>query len=105
MDSFTAPTKECLYVEGDLLSTTVPARREEWQQRLRKALPGTVIIADLSEVRVVDSTGLNLLVELYQECVQRRCVFAVRGVSPALQRLFGLCRLDRVFASVEAIPA
>ncbi|MBD3243913.1 MAG: STAS domain-containing protein [Chitinivibrionales bacterium] len=57
------------------------------------------LIMDLSEVRVVDSMSLGLLVGLYLRCQELDVQFHFVGVSPEVRKLFEATNLDKVFTA------
>lgn len=67
--------------------------REELSEKPRK------LIMDLSEVEIVDSMSLGLLVGLYLRCQELGIQFVFVGVSPDVRRLFETTNLDKVFTA------
>ncbi|MCX6937040.1 MAG: STAS domain-containing protein [Verrucomicrobia bacterium] len=87
---------------GDLLSTNVTALRTELLAHLDKEAAATTVIADLSNAKVVDSQGLNLLIALLRETERRKLKFRVENPHPEIRRMFTLLNLNTRFALVPA---
>jgi anti-anti-sigma factor len=85
---------------GDLLSTNVAALRTELLSHLDKEATATTIIADLSNAKVVDSQGLNLLIALLRESERRKLTFRVENPHPEIRRMFTLLNLNLRFGLV-----
>lgn len=63
------------------------------------------IIVDLEGVSYIDSTGLNVLMRLHEQCAQRETNMAVVFTSANLRRIFSVLRLEevlRIFPTVGA---
>lgn len=55
------------------------------------------LIADLSEVRFIDSSGLGAFLSGYKNASLRHNSLALAGLQPRVQSMFELTRLHRVF--------
>lgn len=86
-----------LILEEDLLSTTVKPLLSEAQEVIEDAGDVETVVVDLSEVKTIDSQGLNLIVGIYQECRSRDWKFAITGASQAVKRLFQFVKLSERF--------
>lgn len=63
------------------------------------------VIVDFGGVSYIDSTGLNTLVRLHEQCAQRKTGMAVVVTSRTLRRIFsvlGLQDVFRIFPTVDA---
>jgi anti-sigma B factor antagonist len=56
------------------------------------------IVLDLTNVGIVDSCGLSLLISVKKAVDAHNVRFALCGVSPVIQRLFEITKLDQAFA-------
>lgn len=54
-------------------------------------------IFDFSICEFIDSTGLGALVSIYKKCVEKNGSVKLNCLKPAVQKLFNLTRLDKVF--------
>ena len=85
-----------LTIEGVLDALTVPEIRptiEALVQEKRMA-----IVVDLSSLRLIDSSGVGVVVSLFKRCRAFGGVVRVAGVRNQPLAIFKLLRLDRVFA-------
>lgn len=71
-----------------------PAAREQILTLLGN---GHNVVADLSQVAYIDSSGVASLVEGYQLARRKRLNFTLAGVSEATMQVLRLARLDKVF--------
>ncbi len=56
----------------------------------------TQLFVDLGEVRYIDSTGLGSLMQLYREAKSRGGKSWFYGLTPPVQEIFSLTRLDKI---------
>ena len=88
-----------LAIPSDLRSTNVEAISREIQQILEAhqglAEPWTALHMDLTEAKMIDSAGLNLIVSLIRLSTQRRARVKVTVSNPHVHRTFTFTRLDR----------
>ena len=56
------------------------------------------IVMDLTNVDVMDSCGLSVLIGLKKLTEEGQASFSVCGLAPMVRRLFKLTKLERVFA-------
>jgi anti-anti-sigma factor len=83
--------------DGDLLSTNVDSLRREIIAVIGSH-PGTkAIAADLSNCRLVDSKGVNLLIALFRESQNRGWAFSAVNPTPDVRRLLALLNLTERF--------
>jgi anti-anti-sigma factor len=92
-------TKDILTLrfEEDLISTTVKRLGVEWNALVSAVGANQLIVADLSEVEMIDSQGLNFLISLYKDITERCGLFKVTGASPTNQRLLEFVNLTDRF--------
>lgn len=81
--------------KDDLTAATVEAARAELMETIRRS-SGTLRI-DLSNVRMVDSKGIGLLIATYNSLQAEARNLEVTGASDEIRSLFKLMRLDRHF--------
>ncbi len=60
------------------------------------AVPGTDVVVDASQVRVVDSVGLGLLLTAHRNCHRTGGRLVLTDPPPGLLRLLAVTRLHRV---------
>ncbi len=80
----------------------------EYSPTARKVLLDAVrqdrdVLVDLSGVSYIDSSGVANLVEAFQISREKGTGFALVSVSAEALRVFGLARLDEVFAIHESL--
>ena len=63
----------------------------------RLAAGAKTIVLDLTEVGLVDSCGLSLLISVKKVVDAESARFALCGLTPVIQRLFEITKLDRAF--------
>jgi anti-anti-sigma factor len=63
----------------------------------RVAAGAKAIVLDLTDVGLVDSCGLSLLISLKKAVDAENVRFALCGLTPVIQRLFEITKLDRAF--------
>lgn len=98
--------RERYHLAGDILSANSESLREHltrWLAHLGEAPLGTVEL-HLSDARMVDSVGLNLLIWLLKQLRARGGKLCLMTSDPNLLRIFQFTRLDR-YADVVQTPA
>ena len=86
-----------VFVEEDLLSTSVDRLLAEWKNLVEGAENTSAVQVDISKVNIIDSRGLNLLIGFYKECTKRQWPFKVVGSSKDIKRIFSLLKLSERF--------
>lgn len=86
----------------DRLDALVAVQFKDRFRDLTNGNPSGVIL-DMSAVQFMDSSGLGALVAVYKMSGRDK-VFALAGLSPAVDRVLKLTRMDSVF-SIYATPA
>jgi anti-anti-sigma factor len=83
-----------MQVSGRVDTTTV----SELRDRLHSAVDGGVgvIIVDLSEVELIDATGLAMLVGTHRRAMRAGRELVLRGTPARITRLLAATGLDRV---------
>ncbi len=86
-----------LRVEGVLDALTAPEIRPVVETLVseRRAL----IVVDLSSLRLIDSSGVGVIVSLSKRCKPFGGIVRVTGLKDQPLAIFKLLRLDRVFAA------
>lgn len=72
-------------------------------QAVTQAQPGRRVVLDLAEVGFIDSSGLGAVVAVYK-LLQPDRVLELARLGPAVERVFRLTRMDRVFALHGDLP-
>jgi anti-sigma B factor antagonist len=86
-----------LRISGELDALTAP--------EVRSTMDGIVadrpreVVIDLSELRLIDSSGVGALVSLYKRARAQGTAVRVVGVNDQPAAIFRLLRLDTVFAA------
>lgn len=88
------------FVEN-IISTNVEESTGVYKTAIAGSPDTTEVIADLSDIKMIDSQGLNLLIGIYQECQKRNCSFVVTNPSDSIKKLFSFVKLNEKFG----IPA
>lgn len=87
----------CLVIpRGPVYADTVDPLRDALAELLEAEKPR--IILDLSEVRVCDSSGLNLLVNTHHAAAARGGSLRLTGTQPMVRRVMDITNLSRMFA-------
>jgi anti-anti-sigma factor len=83
-----------MQVTGRVDTTTV----SELRDRLHSAVDGGVgvFVLDLSEVELIDATGLAMLVGTHRRALRAGRELVLRGTPPRIERLLAATGLDRV---------
>lgn len=63
------------------------------------------IIVDLTGVSNIDSTGLNVLIRMHEQCALRKVNMAVVYTSQTLRRIFSVLSLENVFRIFPTVDA
>jgi anti-sigma B factor antagonist len=84
-----------LAIEGVLDALTVPEIRPTIDALVEQKRMSVVV--DLTSLRVIDSSGVGVIVSLYKRCKAFGGVVRVAGVQAQPLAIFKLLRLDRVF--------
>jgi anti-sigma B factor antagonist len=88
-----------LSIEGELDAVTVSDLRVEIEKLLMRQI-GRVEV-DLSQLRMLDSSGVGALVSLYKQVRARGGEVVVLGLRDQPLAIFRLLRLDRVMVGAE----
>ncbi len=82
--------------EGDLTAASVPAMRTNLKNMIAEGVRDLVV--DLSNTRVIDSSGIGLLVATHNSLLRLNGKLTVKNVSKDLLDLFKAFRLDKHFS-------
>lgn len=85
-----------LHVEGVLDAVTAPDIRPTIEALVGERRMS--ILVDVSSLRLVDSSGVGVIVSLFKRCKEFGGVVRVSGLRDQPLAIFKLLRLDRVFA-------
>jgi anti-sigma B factor antagonist len=87
-------TTKIVDVEGDVDLGTSPAFRHT----LFDALPNAATVAlNLAAIRYIDSSGIATLIEVLKHSQKLNMQFVLFGLSPAVQEVFRLTHVFRLF--------
>ncbi len=89
-----------LLLKGDVDLESSPVAREILLECVARKRP---VIADLSAVSYIDSSGVASLVESLQQARKGNTDFALAAVSDSAMRVLQLARLDQVFTIFETV--
>ncbi len=65
--------------------------------------PGARVLVDLSAVRIVDSSGVGILVTAHRRADTLGARIVLAGAQPAVRRVFELTRTDRLLRIVPTL--
>jgi len=82
-----------------LVARNIPDQRAQLQENL--LLASGPVVLDLSQIDVVDSLGITLVVRIYKSCKQKGLSFSVTGANAEIQRLFRFFSLSDLFPVKE----
>lgn len=85
-----------LSIEGVLDAVTVPDIRPSIEALVEEQRMS--IVVDVSSLRLIDSSGVGVVISLYKRCKAYGGVVRVSGLKDQPLAIFKLLRLDRVFA-------
>jgi anti-anti-sigma factor len=94
-----------LRIEGDVLSTNADSIRKvvnDFLERPAEIAGMKGFTVDLLTAKVIDSVGLNLIVELLRACRQAGCRLQVRHRNANVQRILMFTRLDQMLDVQQA---
>lgn len=97
MQAFLTDTTLRVTFDGDLLSTNIDAVRTAILAAMAQYPGAKTIVADLTNSRLVDSKGVNLLIALYRETQNRKIGFRAENPTPDVRRLLSLLKLNERF--------
>ncbi len=64
--------------------------------KLEKKSSAVTILLDLSDIRLIDSSGLKLILGIYRFCEKEEKTFRVRAASQGIIRVLHFCGLNRL---------
>jgi anti-sigma B factor antagonist len=62
------------------------------------------VLVDLSEVPLIDSSGIGVMVSAHRRADGAGAAFALAGAGPTVARVFSLTRTDRLLRLYESVP-
>lgn len=89
------PDSTVLAISGELDATTAPEIRPALDA-LAEEKPNRVIV-DLTQLRLIDSSGVGAIVSLFKRVRANGGQFEVQGVNGQPLSIFQVLRLDKVF--------
>jgi len=85
-------------VSGQLDMINVSRFREATDRILEEdGAPGMPILVDLSDVYIIDSTGIGALINMQNKCKKINCEMAIIHLPRSFEKLFKLTLIDRFF--------
>ena len=77
----------------------------QFKDRMRELtqVPATRVVLDLSQVAFLDSSGLGAVVAVLKSLAPARKL-ELAGLTPTVQKVFRLTRMDSVFVIHEQVP-
>ena len=91
---------ECVaYLEGELDVSTSERLRTELLTLIDDGCRSLVI--DMSELVLIDSTGLGVLVGILKRMLQHGGEMVLKGPRRSARKVFGITGLDRVFTIID----
>jgi anti-sigma B factor antagonist len=84
-----------LAISGELDALTVPEIRPEIDRIVAEG--EKTVVVDLTDLRLVDSSGIGAIVSLFKRVRAEGRQFEVTGVQGQPLQIFQVLRLDRVF--------
>lgn len=92
-------TKAVLQVGGDLVSSTVPGLRPLLRDLLQEG--ARELVMDLGAARMVDSSGIGLLMAAYNSLEKVGGTLTVVHASPDIRELFTAMRLNQHLTIID----
>lgn len=89
-----------LRIEGTLDAISAPELRAEVERIVQEVRP--VVRVDLGALRLIDSSGVGVVVWLYKRVRAQGGQVTIEGLRDQPRAVFRLLRLDRVFTGLEA---
>jgi anti-sigma B factor antagonist len=91
-----------LYLEGNFTAATHRQFEKSFEQVLSQA---PVILLDLSEVKILDSTGLGALIRCLKLSLNVKARLILTGVQPSPRMVLELTRTDQLFEIYDSQTA
>jgi anti-sigma B factor antagonist len=88
---------QVLRIEGSLDAMSTPELRPAIEELVAERAASVRV--DLSNLRLIDSSGVGAIVSLYKRMRAQGCDVKVHGLRDQPLAIFRLLRLDRVFTS------
>ena len=94
LEAVTTPDEILVRCSGRITSRTSAA----FQTKVRSLIPETsCVVLDLTDVNLIDSSGLGALVGVYLSARRRGCALKLINLSQRLRELFRITKLSSVF--------
>jgi len=98
------------YEEGILLVTlseeVTLLQSNEFKERIKEELAKSntnKMILDLSQVPLLDSSGLGMLISLFKYINQEQGKIIFVGMTDYVRKIIGFAKLDKIFAIVDSV--
>jgi anti-sigma B factor antagonist len=66
--------------------------------------PGARVLVDLSEVTLIDSSGIGVMVSAHRRADAAGAGFVLAGAAASVARVFSLTRTDRLLRLFDSVP-
>jgi anti-anti-sigma factor len=97
----TTPLEESqrIVVEKNMTGAFVSDLEKRFLEAM-KAVQGSLVVLDLTDVSVIDSRGVSLCIGLKKECDKKGSPFTIE-TNPEIHKMFKMCKLTRVIDMKE----
>ena len=65
----------------------------------------STVVVDLSQVTMMPSLALGLLVQMNHKCRARKQQLRLAGIQPAVRKVFSITKLDKIFQISDTVEA
>lgn len=86
-----------LYFNENITAPIVKDLKEEIKEILEQSNEYSQVVANLSEVEYIDSTGITLIIGIYKSVEESGKKLTVTGAREEIKNLFSIIRLDEIF--------
>ncbi|MGM0442560.1 MAG: STAS domain-containing protein [Fibrobacterota bacterium] len=86
-------SKEIIEIREDIVSSTVGHLHEEVSDIIAEGVQH--ITFDMSEVDIIDSTGIGFIIKVQNSLQKDGGLLSLRNVNPDIIRMFKVMRLDK----------
>jgi anti-sigma B factor antagonist len=94
-----------VHVAGEIDLTNASDLREDLAKAVARARPSDVVVADLTRVEFLGSSGLAVLMDIDEQCRAKQTRLSVVAVNPAVVRPLAITGLDRILSVVGSLDS
>jgi anti-sigma B factor antagonist len=94
-----------VHVSGEIDMITAPEVQEHLEKACARANPPQIVVADLTGVRFIGSSGLSVLLEVDKRCRGQHTPLRVVVTTPATVHPLQVTGLDRVLGVVGSLDS